>query len=327
LAATPQVIARQVDHTNDPDCFAAGLLGGQFAFRALPGRPFAGTLRHLCLGDLVIQIAKVGPLRSRSALAPGLSTILVPLDAPVAAPQVNGEAVAETNALLIPGGIEFQCHSVVPHAWAALALPPSLVREWLEDASHGSAMDGAVTLIGLAPRAARDLAGALRFAARLADEVPEMLSAGSGDGLAMSLRETLHSCLTDHPGAHRRPRSTHEAQKIVARAEAFLIDRLGQPIYTEQLCAALGVSPRKLHYAFVAVTGASPHAYLKARRLAMARRALLGRNGNATNRVKCVAIAHGFLHGGRFACEYQDMFGETPAATLRQADMAGRLAG
>lgn len=121
-----------------------------------------------------------------------------------ATPHVNGEAVAEANALLVPGGIEFQCHCLVPHAWAALALPPSVLREWLEDASHGAAVDGAVTLIGLAPRAARDLAGALRFAAPLADEVPEMPSAGSRNCLAMALRETLHSCLTDHPGAHRQ---------------------------------------------------------------------------------------------------------------------------
>jgi AraC family ethanolamine operon transcriptional activator len=317
VKAAPQASPLTAHHATDPDGFAAALLGGQFEFHALPGRPFAGTVRQLQLGDLAIQMASVGPHRSRSALVPGFSTVLVPLDAPAAPPRVNGEPVGQVNALLVPGGIEFQCHSVVPHAWAALALPPALVQEWLEDASHPAGAGNALSVLGLAPRAARDLAGALWFAARLADEVPDMLRAACGEALAMSLRETLYSCLTERPGAPRKPRSTREAQRILADAEALLTDRLDQPIYSEQICAVLGISPRKLHYAFIAATGTSPHAYLKARRLAMVRRSLIQSHGNGAQRVKSIAMAHGFLHGGRFARDYQKMFGETPMTTMR----------
>jgi AraC family ethanolamine operon transcriptional activator len=86
-------------------------------------------------------------------------------------------------------------------------------------------------------------------------------------------------------------------------------------VYTEDLCAALGVSARRLHDAFRAVLGMSPHAYLKSRRLLLAHRALLGRM-DRPDLVKSVALAHGFWHLGHFARDYRALFGRLPSETL-----------
>ena len=93
------------------------------------------------------------------------------------------------------------------------------------------------------------------------------------------------------------------------------------PVYTEQLCAALGVSARHLHDAFRAVLGISPHAYLKRRRLMLVHHALKF-GGAEAPLVKSVALAHGFWHLGNFAHDYRELFGQSPSDTLAQARQA-----
>lgn len=139
----------------------------------------------------------------------------------------------------------------------------------------------------------------------------------------MSLSETLSDCIAAAGGATGgatpRPRACRDAWRILRNADAYLASRLDQPIYTGELCNALGVSARRLHYAFAATVGLSPHAYLKARRLALARRALLRPDAIGPHRVKTVAMMHGFMHFGHFAQDYRKMFGESPSATFASA--------
>ena len=109
----------------------------------------------------------------------------------------------------------------------------------------------------------------------------------------------------------------------VAAADEFLRGHIDRPVYTDELCAALRVSPRALHQSFAAVYGLSPHGYLRRRRLVLVRRALWSaRDGPAL--VKSAALAHGFWHLGRFARDYAAMFREMPSETVgkdrRRAD-------
>ncbi|MCC7280771.1 MAG: hypothetical protein IT556_00225, partial [Acetobacteraceae bacterium] len=86
--------AGTVHHANQPEHFAAALQGGAFEFSAKPGAGFVATLRLFQLGGFFIQHARIGPHQSRSALLPGLSTLLVPLRIGAIPPEVNGRAAA-----------------------------------------------------------------------------------------------------------------------------------------------------------------------------------------------------------------------------------------
>lgn len=111
-----------------------------------------------------------------------------------------------------------------------------------------------------------------------------------------------------------------------ARARAFAVCSLARA-YIEScaecdrvptivgICAATGVSQRRLQYAFQEYIGMSPNAYLRLLRLNRTRAALAAASPRDTT-VTRVAMQHGFLHFGRFAGDYKRVFGETPSATL-----------
>lgn len=319
LPYLPPAASSAVYRLNETGAFSRALLGGEFEFLPMPGADFYGTLRLLRLGDVMVQHAEVGPHASRNALSAGLQMLLLPIRHAAAPPSVNGASVGENEALLVPGGAEFHCHCTGAHEWAALALPPGLLEEAGEVAPLPLKGHETVGRLGLNGDPFRRLAGALSAAAKLADSLPEtMQMPESADGLAKSLQDMLAAALGAAAGARSAPRAAREAQRIVLRAEEFLVTQLDRPIYTSEVCGALSVSARKLHDAFVATVGTSPHAYLKARRLALVRQAMQRGNVGARS-VKSAALAHGFWHLGHFAQDYRRMFGEAPSETLAKA--------
>lgn len=308
----------------DAGAFSRAMLGGQFEILPLAGESFQGSLRLLQLGDVMVQRARLGPHVSRNALAGDGRTLLLPIGRPPArAPSVNGAAIGPDDALILPGGAEFHCHCTDTLEWAALMVPPGLLEACAELAPLPARTAG-VSVLGLSAESTRHLAEALAATATLVSMRPESVPGADGSkGLAASLREVLMATLTS--GAElllSRPRAAREAQRLVLAAEDFLVAHLDKPVYSEDLCAALGVSLRKLHDAFVATVALSPHAYLKARRLRLAREALQRADGSTTQ-VKSVALSHGFWHASRFAQEYRQAFGQTPSETLGAA-RAGR---
>jgi transcriptional regulator GlxA family with amidase domain len=86
-----------------------------------------------------------------------------------------------------------------------------------------------------------------------------------------------------------------------------------------ELCAACGVPRRTLNRAFQNALGMGPATYLRRVRLNGARRALRQRSAPLTT-VTDVALEFGFWHLGRFAEQYDQLFGESPHETLRRAD-------
>src|SRR5690242_20248874 len=121
--------------------------------------------------------------------------------------------------------------------------------------------------------------------------------------------------------ARQRPgsmRAARTAAQLVAAAEAHLRARLSRPMYLDDLCRLLDVSPRTLHQAFVAARGMSPGNYLKRQRLMMVHQALES-TGPEPPLVKSVALDHGFWHLGHFARDYRDLFGEAPSETVARA--------
>ena len=102
------------------------------------------------------------------------------------------------------------------------------------------------------------------------------------------------------------------------RAEVYLFANAARPVYTEELCAALGVSQAALLEAFDATYGVSPHRFLKLRRMSMVRATLLLSSGHQRS-AKAAALSHGFWHLGQFAHDYRAVFGEAPSETLARA--------
>ena len=116
----------------------------------------------------------------------------------------------------------------------------------------------------------------------------------------------------------RRGRASAGRYRTVRRADDYLRANPARPIYTGDLCAALGVSASALHEAFRANLGVSVHRYLKLRRMGMVRAALLTRSGPWRS-VKAAALSHGFWHLGQFAHDYRAVYGEAPSETMLRA--------
>ncbi|MGV8834056.1 MAG: helix-turn-helix domain-containing protein [Devosia sp.] len=111
-----------------------------------------------------------------------------------------------------------------------------------------------------------------------------------------------------------------------ARSRALRICRMAREYVEERLaahavptivdiCVALAVSERTLLYAFHDYVGMSPQTYLRRCRLNRVRAVLLA-GSPQTVTVTQAAMQLGFLHLGRFAGDYRQVFEETPTATL-----------
>lgn len=85
-----------------------------------------------------------------------------------------------------------------------------------------------------------------------------------------------------------------------------------------EVADALGVSTRALQQAFRSYAGISPHQYLLARKLHLARRHL-ARGSGLRAPVTEAAVSSGFTHFGRFSGYYRRLFGEAPRQTLLRA--------
>lgn len=110
----------------------------------------------------------------------------------------------------------------------------------------------------------------------------------------------------------------------VQRAIDFIEASADRPISTEDIAAAVGLSPRGLQQAFQRDLRTTPHDYLRNVRLGNVRRELLRASiGRASSpalsyaSVSMTATRWGFTHLGRFSAAYRARFDELPSATLR----------
>ena len=114
----------------------------------------------------------------------------------------------------------------------------------------------------------------------------------------------------------RSDRTRQAQSRIVKTAEDHALSQTGASVYVTDLCKAAGVSERTLEYAFKAVMGMTPMAYLTRLRLHRVRHALLAAPPGSTT-VSAEALRWGFWHFGEFSRAYKACFGELPSDTLR----------
>jgi AraC-like DNA-binding protein len=82
------------------------------------------------------------------------------------------------------------------------------------------------------------------------------------------------------------------------------------------LAAELGISLRALELGFRRELGTTPHQYVRASRLGRVHEELARADAERTT-VSAIANKWGFAHHSRFARAYRELFGESPAQTLR----------
>lgn len=82
------------------------------------------------------------------------------------------------------------------------------------------------------------------------------------------------------------------------------------------LAAELGISLRSLELGFRHELNTTPHEYLRTSRLARVHEELARADARRTT-VSAIASKWGFANHGRFARAYRELFGESPAQTLR----------
>jgi AraC-like DNA-binding protein len=106
------------------------------------------------------------------------------------------------------------------------------------------------------------------------------------------------------------------APHYVRRAEEFIRAAAREPITSQDIAAAAGVSRRALYAGFRRFRDISPGAFLKSVRLELARQALEHAAGSET--VTRVALNCGFTHMSKFARDFRRRFGRSPSATARR---------
>ncbi len=111
--------------------------------------------------------------------------------------------------------------------------------------------------------------------------------------------------------------------QITRQALSYIERHLGETISLNDLCTHCCASRSTIERAFRRELGLTPTKFLRKRRLFAVRRHLTdGNTGERT--ITAVAMNNGFMHLGRFARDYRELFGERPSDTLRASVAAAR---
>jgi transcriptional regulator GlxA family with amidase domain len=171
------------------------------------------------------------------------------------------------------------------------------------------------TLVAPSPAAMARLQRLHAAAGDLAEKAPEIIAhPEAARGLEQALIEALVGCL-----AHGESRENSPAQGqhaiVMRRFRNVVEENPEEPLYIPDICRAIRVSERTLRICCHEHLGMGPKRYLVLRRMNLVRRTLRQSAPDATS-VTDTATRYGFWQLGRFAVEYQALFGEAPSATL-----------
>lgn len=256
------------------------------------------------------------PRLVRGALNPARLPILFQAEPNRAAMQHCGLDIGRDDLVILGrGSFDFQRMSGDNH-WAAMSLAPEDLALASEEITGRAFCPPAETrLLHAAP------AAMLRLRA-LHEATVELVGSGAASRMKKPIAQAIENelvramvaCLADpsHVESNRRRNA-----RVVARFEEYVSQQCYQPVYIEDVCAAIGVSEWVLRTSCREHLGVNPLRYLWLRRMHLAREQLL-RADPGTSTVTEIATNNGFWELGRFAVEYRTLFGESPSGTLRR---------
>jgi AraC family ethanolamine operon transcriptional activator len=304
---------------SEPEEISAAVPGVRLDAMAQRAGPFEAEALTLGLGALRLQVGRVSSVLSHTVIEDGSLVVFLPLSR-FGERRMNGLAVGPGDVACYGSGAELLTATETLTGYMALTMPVE-------------AADAA-----LCPRQGQRLArqgrsGVFRTslpawhrATRIATTAAEATGMegagcwahpGASEGLRASLIDAMRALFDEaaHQPPSRRALTAEAWHRVVLGAKAYLRADPMRPVYTEELCAALGVSASGLAAAFRGVFGVSPHRYLKLRRLALVR-AFLRDPAGPIPLIKAVALSHGFWHLGQFAHDYRQRYGEAPSDTI-----------
>ncbi|MFT3771525.1 MAG: response regulator [Minicystis sp.] len=313
------VPARPIVHARDPEEAeeALGRFYGDVSVEVRDPAAFEWRTRIVPLGPVFLA---QGRCATGFALRGVLSGYAVSLSCGVRAQAAARDQAAEIRlghgAAVVSPGYRFELRSEGEASLITLRVDPSFLAQELE-ALTGEATRGPLEF---ELRMATDSgAGATleRLCRFLLDELHgeaapldhPLVRAGIGDVVARTL---LLGQPHDRAGLVQRPTPASGA-RVVRMVEERLDAGAAEPIRGADLAALTGESVRAIEAGFVAHRRSTPLAFLRSRRLELARRRLLQTGPDAS--VASVAHACGFLHLEPFEAAYAARFGETPEHT------------
>ena len=285
-----------------------------------------GTLSSISLGDVSVQVLRSAPMLMLADSPPGRTTLLKVTDGAGQA-RWNGGRLASSRVAVCDASRRYE--AIYPDDFACLMLsfgdaandriaPKASCVEFGEGVASGAVAEEEAGVAAL--RELDRISHAVEDT--LAGNPDLLMNAEAARGLRASILDAAEAVLTpSEPMPRRSARSVRARQHLVHAADDYLRANATRPVYMEELCAALGTSATRLHQAFHATFGMSPHRYLKLRRMGMVRGMLLSRSG-PWHSVKAAALSHGFWHLGQFAHDYRGLYAELPSETLARARAA-----
>jgi AraC-like DNA-binding protein len=231
----------------------------------------------------------------------------------------NGLEMQPTNIVRHSDGQSYYRRSSGLATYASMSLP---VRDIVSCAAVIAGVDLTPPkdpLLHTPPRSAMARLQRLHAAAgHLAKNAPEIVAnPNAARGLEQALIEALVGCLAAHSEVRENSLAQGQHAIIMRRFRGIVEEDPERPLYIPEICKAIGVSSRTLRACCQEHLGVGPKRYLLLRRMGLARRALRQTTTDATS-VTDIATRYGFWQLGRFAVEYQALFGEAPSATLRR---------
>lgn len=290
--------------------------------RAVPGVPLnkvrtgPGTGPHsarlLEFDDATICVSSVGfPVRSQLTMPDDCILAVTTVSAPPGTRWCGYDLEAGSTLLYAPGAEHTSVSPVGVESTSVLIRIPNL-----EETADELQMR-----LGLPPRGSVRRLQPVRsnrsITSVLVGVSPTPTDSKNPSTLLRDVKHALVSELSEEAGAHRSERmSMQESRRIVRRCVESVNDEGGNPSIAE-LCAVAFVSERRLRNAFIHAFGVPPMKYFRDLALNEARRRLL--SAGQGNTVTDISLDAGIMHGGRFARQYFDVFGELPSATLQAA--------
>jgi AraC-like DNA-binding protein len=302
----------------DPDDYAAAIRQGTYELTVTQCGDFAAKLTRIDLHRLWMQRFSDNLPRISHIAGWGGRAVIAFRTRPGPSLLSSGVEMQSTNIVRYSEGQSYYRRSSGLASYGSMSLP-------VEDAAaFGEAMAGfdlmppRDAMLVTPPAAAMARLQRLHAAAgHLAEEAPEIIAnPDAARGLEQALIEAMVECL-----GHQEGRANSLAQRqhaiVMRRFWRVLEETPEQPLYIPEICKAIRVSDRTLRVCCQEQLRVSPKRYLLLRRMHLARRALR-QAAPDTASVTDIATRHGFWQLGRFAGEYQSLFGESPSATLHR---------